>query len=102
LLELRGDTCFNIWEEISAGGKTYLKDKYKSKADGQEVRELPEPAFTGPDVENIGKEDIEIFKGYGFTNPDGKLLIIPGYFQEWVRQEFYKRQLQKEDDRYGN
>jgi hypothetical protein len=102
LLELRGDNCFKIWEEISEGGKAYLKNKYKLNANNKEARELLETAFNEPDVKNISREDIEIFKGYGFTNPDGKLLIIPVYFQEWVRQEFYKRQFQKEDDRYEN
>jgi uncharacterized protein YjbI with pentapeptide repeats len=102
LLELRGDNCFKIWEEISEGGKTYLKNKYKLNTNGKEARELLEAAFNEPDVKNISKEDIEIFKGYGFTNPDGKLLIIPVYFQEWVRQEFYKRQFQKEDYRHEN
>lgn len=102
LLELRGDNCFKIWEKISEAGKTYLKNKYKLNPDGKEARELLDAAFNEPDVKNISREDIEIFKGYGFTNPDGKLLIIPVYFQEWVRQEFYKRQFQKEDYRYEN
>jgi hypothetical protein len=104
LLKRRGDTFFKIWEEISAGGKAYLKNKYKFNTNGKEARELLEAAFNETDVKSISKEDIEIFKGYGFTNPDGKLLIIPVYFQEWVRQEFYKRQFQyqKEDGKYEN
>ena len=98
LLELRGDTCFNIWEEISEEGKTYLKDKLKLNSKG--AHELLDVAFNELNEGNTFKEDIDIFKGYGFTKQGEKILIIPVYFQEWVRRGFYKRQFKKEDDRY--
>lgn len=98
LLERRGYTCSKIWEKISEKGKTYLKTKLKT--DDENLQELLDTTFNDLDVENISTVDIEIFKGYGFTNLDEKLLIIPVYFQEWVRLEFYKRQFEKEDEKY--
>ncbi len=98
LLKARGHTCFKIWEKISERGRMYLKNKFDDRAKG--TRELLDSAFDELDIKNISMEDIDIFKGYGFTNPDEKLLIIPVYFQEWVRLEFFKREFEKEDEKY--
>ena len=95
LLEKRGWTCAQIWEKISLKGKDYLKNKLN--ANGKSLRELLDVALDEVDFKNICEEDIEIFKGYGFTNPDEKSLIIPVYFQEWIRQQYYLRQFKMED-----
>ena len=95
LLKNRGCTCFQIWEQISEKGKLYLKNKLNSS--GKNLRELLDVVLDDIDFINLHKEDIDIFKGYGFTSPDEKTLIIPVYFQEWIRQEHYLQQIKMED-----
>lgn len=98
LLEIRGYTCSKIWEKISGKGKRFLKTQLKTVAANPE-KSLNIP-FKQMDEKNILKEDIEIFKGYGFSTPDETELVLPMYFQEWVRREFYKREFKKEDNKY--
>lgn len=97
LLEHRGYTCSKVWERISVRGKKYLKNKLISM--GRHCQ-LLDVAIDELDFKNIDTNDIEIFKGYGFTDPAEEKLIIPMYFQEWVRRDFYKREFNKEDNHY--
>jgi len=98
LLKTRGDTCFKIWEKITERGRMYLRDKFNGKSQGS--RDLLESTVDVKDMENISREDIDILKGYGFTGTDEKLLIIPVYFREWVRLEFFKQKFEKEDEKH--
>lgn len=98
LMEQRGYTCGKIWEKISENGKLCLKNTLNISGFGDQP--LLDTTFNESELQNLSKEDIEVFKGYGFSNPLEKKLIIPVYFKEWVRLEFFKRQLEKEYDKY--
>lgn len=98
LLKARGDTCYKIWEKITETGKMYLSEKFNGK--GQGSHGLTDSAINEKDMGNMSRQDIDILKAYGFTGPDEKLLIIPVYFREWVRLEYYKKKVEKEDETY--
>jgi uncharacterized protein YjbI with pentapeptide repeats len=100
LLEKRGYQCFTIWRNISRQGQVYIEKKVKSGELGNKGTMSLE--FQSISIEEFAAHDISVFQGYGFSNSEGTQLVIPIYFQEWVRKELYKKDYKEEEEYYEN
>jgi uncharacterized protein YjbI with pentapeptide repeats len=100
LVEKRGYHCFTIWKSISKKGQYFIEEMVKST---QHRNEDPlSLEFQAISENELGTHDISVFQGYGFANPEGTQLVVPMYFQEWVRKEFYKKEYKYEEEEHEN
>ncbi len=79
LVRQRSCTCLEVWEKLTETGKQYLSRQNRQFHIKRNNNHLS--------LDDLRKDDTTVFKDYGFTDADGKQLIIPKYFQEWMSRE---------------
>ncbi|MGE5342162.1 MAG: hypothetical protein ACM3SY_11865 [Candidatus Omnitrophota bacterium] len=84
LIKLRGDLCPEIWGKISERGKKFIITKLNiNKNSSIDPLDLE---YGNLEMKNLPQNDIEELQNYGFSDSEEARLVVPMYFQEWIKK----------------